>query len=216
MVATLAELRAKPTKARAERKETICTNPEIVARVVELTAKLTSIKLPPAAAGGGGEDGEGPPKKLARQAAVDQAGVRVELAAALAEMEAAEGDLILRATDDGEWRRWVDEHPSRKEGEVGYQRDQEVTFGYCNADDLIDDLATYAYTWEGDRLADGDWALLAENVALPDKKRLAQSVTSMFESRLDFQGWRQSLQETLSALGVSASPATSASAPADS
>lgn len=206
MAKSIADLRANPTTARAERSETICLAPNLVARVVALTEKLTMVVAPPL-----DDDGEptGPPRKMGQGLEPAQRKIRTDLAAALAEMAEHEGEIILRATTDGEWRNWVNAHPARKEDGPGYDRDQEVTFGYCNADDLIDDLGKYAYSWDGDRLADGDWAILAGSIAGPDKKRLASVVTSMFESRLDFRGWRQGLQETLTGLTALPSPAPS-------
>jgi hypothetical protein len=129
-----------------------------------------------------------------------------------------EGELRVRAKrTDGEWRNWANTHPARDEGEPGHDRDLEVAGGYCSADDLLEDLGTYAYSWNGEELADGDWsAVFQDSVAAPDKKLIAQAVVSMYESRLDFRQWRSGLSDSLSRLSASDSPETSESAPDDS
>jgi hypothetical protein len=142
--------------------------------------------------------------------------IRARLAELLDEMAEHEGELRLRASSDGDWRRWVNAHPARDEGQPGHFRDEEVAFGYCNADDLIDSLGTYAHSWNGELLAPDDWAMLAENVGGPDLKQAATAVVAMHESRLDFRQWRSGLSESLRKSNGSDSPAPSKSAPADS
>lgn len=132
-------------------------------------------------------------------------------------MAAEEGELRVRAIQDGEWRRWCDAHPARAEGEPGHERDTEVAAGYCNADDLIDDLGTYAATFDDEPLAEGDWAaIFADSVSMPDKKQIASAVVAMHESRLDFRPWRNALSANLLKLNDSASRGLSESAPDDS
>jgi hypothetical protein len=55
------------------------------------------------------------------------------------------GDLTLRATDGGTWTRWVAAHPAREDNDL----DELVTGGYCNAEDLIEDLGKYVEAWDG-------------------------------------------------------------------
>ena len=124
-----------------------------------------------------------------------------------------EGELRLRALTDGEWRRWVNEHPPREEGKPGHQRDQEVTAGYCNADDLIDALGLWAHAWNGEPLAEGDWDIIAANLGSPDFKAAAQTVVGMHETAVPFRQWRSVLSASLKKLDGSASPAPSASVP---
>ena len=125
----------------------------------------------------------------------------------IGEVAANEGELRVRATSDGEWRRWVDAHPPRVEGETGYRRDVDVAGGYCNADALIDDLGLWASSWDGEPLSDGDWA----NVLAPsiDGARLAKVATSIVEMHViavDFTQVRTGLSASLNRLRVSVSP----------
>ena len=127
-----------------------------------------------------------------------------------------EGELRLRLGDEGKWRQWVDAHPARDEGQAGHLRDLEVTQGYCNADDLIDALGEYVYSYEGDPLTD-DWSeWMSASVAPPDKKALANLVVTMGENRLDIPKWRVGLSDSLNRWRASDSAATSESVPDDS
>lgn len=210
MSKSLADLRANPPKSRPERSVTICLAPHLVAEVQALTDELANMPTytPPAAADG---DRTGPPKRSGQGEDPRAPELRDRLALLLDEMAEHEGELRLRATSDGEWRRWANEHPGREEGQPGHKRDQEVTYGYCDADALIDTLGTYAHSWNGETLGADDWAMLAGNIGGPDLKQIATSVVAMHESRLDFRQWRSGLSATLRRSNVSASPATSAS-----
>lgn len=211
MSKTLAELRANPPKSRPERSVTLCLAPHLVAEVQALTEELAS--LPSQSRTDEGGEPTGPPRKMGQGEHPRATEIRARLAVLLEEMAEHEGELRLRATSDGDWRRWVNEHPGREEDQPGHRRDLEVTFGYCNADDLIDALGTYAYSWNGEPLAPGDWALLADNIGGPDLKQAATAVVAMHESRLDFRQWRSGLSETLLKSSASASPENSGSAP---
>lgn len=229
MTKTLAELRAQPQKqSRPEQSVSICLAPHLVAEVQELTQRLgvlqdelDTLPQPPV-----DEDGErvGPPQKLgagpnprAVEIRAEQAEIRARLKVLLEEMAEHEGEMRLRAGDDGVWRRWVDKNPAREEGGAGYLRDREVTGGYCNADALIETLGDYAHSWNGDPLAAGDWdAVFKDNIGGPDKKKMAQTVVALYESRLDFKQLRSGLSATLSELNAFALLETSTSAPDDS
>lgn len=206
----LAELRANPPKAHIERSYTVCLRPDLLAEVQALTDELANMSQ------SGGEDEPGPPKRAGGPSPRERE-IRARLAELVEEMAEHEGELRLRLGDDGEWRRWVDAHPARDEGQPGHQRDLEVTLGYCNADDLIDNLGTYVYSYDGEPLEPDDWASwMAASVAPPDKKAIANLVVAMSESRLDIPKWRVGLSDSLSRLRDSDSSATSASAPAAS
>ena len=140
---------------------TLCLTPALVAEVQALSEELSSLTIP-----GRSEDGErkGPPRRMGQGTGPREAEIQERLAALLAEMAEHEGELRIRANlTDGEWRRWVNEHPARDEDEPGFDRDQRVTLGYCNADDLLDILndvfAASTYAEWMTRLAgfDGPW-----------------------------------------------------------
>lgn len=207
MPKTLDDLRAAPPSSRPERSLTLCLAPHLVAEVQSLTEEMANLGSPEAE----------PPQRRPRRAG--EGGdprfgvIQSRLAELLAEMAEHEGEMRVRAVrTDGQWWLWCDEHPARPEGQPGHDRDQRVTRGVCNADDLIADLATYAYEWNGDRLGDGDFARIFEPVVgAADKAEMAATVVAMYESRLDFPHWRSGLSANLARLSDSTSPAPSAS-----
>jgi hypothetical protein len=109
------------------------------------------------------------------------ANLRKKLGALREEMAEHTGTLTLIGIEDGKWREWVDAHPARADN----SRDRNVAFGYCNADDLIETLGTYANAWNGEPLAAGDWDWIKSQAAPGDLKELAQLVVSMHEMAVD-------------------------------
>lgn len=203
MPKSLAELRAQKPDALAERAYTLCLAPHLVAEVQMLTEELSELPDPTIE----GHDGErvAAPRRLGEGPNPRAVEIRERLTVLLDEMAEYEGELRLRAKKtDGEWRQWVNEHPARGEDEPGHRRDLEVTFGYCNADALMDDLETYAHAWNGEPLAEGDWAML--KVGNADKKKLATLVAVMYESDLSLPKWRSGLSASLRTERASALP----------
>ena len=208
---SLADLRANPPKSRPERSLTgVSLRGDLVALVKELNDELDSLPEPKVVT-----KARKASQKDADVVTVEEhpryAEIRAELAEIVPEMEAAEGDLRLRANwTDGEWRNWADAHPARPEGQPGHERDRKYFQGACNADALIEKLGNFAHAWDGDPLVDGDWASIFEpNLSPGDKIEAGRLVVSMYESRLDFQRLRSALSDDLSRLADSASPATS-------
>lgn len=209
---SLADLRSAPPASRPERAITICLAPHLVAEVQILTEELETLPFNEAS----DDDAPGPPRKMGESGTNPRAAeIRERLAELLEEMSEHEGELRVRASEDGAWRRWVDAHPPRPEDQPGHRRDQEVAGGYCNADDLIDDLATYAFSWDGDPLGEGDWSrIFADSVGGADKKRIATAIVTMQERGMDLGKWRMGLQSTLRAWRADDSLAASAVRPA--
>lgn len=211
MSKSLADLRADKPTARPERSLTVCLRPDLVARVQALTSELANLPEP-----------ERPKVRKMAEASTPEhprAGeIRDELDALLVEVGEHEGEIVVRANlDDGEWRRWADAHPARPEGQAGHDRDNTVTGGFANADDLIDTLAAYVTTWNGEPLGEGDWAaIFAPVVPLGDKQEMARLIVAMYEGRMDFPQWRSALSAALLRSVASALPATSASPSSDS
>lgn len=198
---SLAELRASKPKSRPERALTLSTAPHLVAEVQALQEELNTLPTAPPS------DDAAPPRRIGVNPEPPRAReIRTRMGELLEEMGQHEGVLRVRAVDDGAWRLWVNEHPAREEGEPGHKRDDEVAGGYCNADDLIEDLGTYAYSWDGEELAAGDWDILRETIAGADLKLVATAVVTMQESRLDFPSWRSALSANLQRSNDSASP----------
>lgn len=215
MAKSLADLRSTPPTERPQRSVgPICLRPDLVARVQALTAELDELPEP-----------EPPRQRKMSEAKAPEppqhpraVEIRAELDALLAEMAEHEGEMVVRATlTDGEWRRWVDAHPPRPEGESGHDRDFRATGGICNADALIDVLGSFAHAWNGEELDEGDWAAVFEPVILSgDKVELARAVVTMYEGRTDFRQWRSVLSAGLRKWDGSASRETSGSAASDS
>lgn len=212
MSKSLADLRAQRPQSRPERSLTVCLAPHLVAEVQQLTEESTRLKPLEA------DESDTAPRRMGQGEHPRAVEIRERLAALLDEMAEHEGELRVRASrTDGEWRNWANEHPARDEGEPGHDRDQRVSYGLCDSDALLDDLATYAYSWNGEPLGDGEFAALIEpSLGSPDKAEMARAVVSMYESRLDFPQWRTSLSANLLRSRDSSSPAPSASPTADS
>ena len=213
MSKTLADLRAAKATSRPERAYTVCLAQHLVAEVGSLTDELASLDA--RSVGEDGEETEGPKKRLGGgPPRVEE--IKARLADLLEEMSEYEGELRIRAVDDGEWRRWTNEHPARDENQPGHKRDQAVTFGYCNADDLIDDLGTYAHSWNGEEMSGDDWTVIAASVSAADKKQIASLVVSMHESDISIPKWRSALSASLASERASNLRNGSASPTADS
>jgi hypothetical protein len=195
MPKSLADLRASRPQSRPERAYTVCLAQHLVAEVGTLTEELQSIAVRAVKADDEDHD-DGPPKRLGEGDPPRAEEIRTRLRELLDEMAEYEGELRVRATrTDGDWRRWTNEHPARDEDEPGHKRDQEVTGGFCNADALIDDLGTYAWSWNGERLEAGDWDVLGVSPA--DQKRIGTLVVSLYESDASIPKWRSALSENL-------------------
>lgn len=197
MTRSLADLRANRPKRLAESSITVCLAPDLVAEMQSLGNELANVTLSSIDEDG---DQKGPPPRLGGDREDPRASeIRERMAALLLEIADNEGEFRLRATKtDGEWRRWCNANPARKEDEAGYERDLRVTAGHCNADALIDDLGVYVVGWNGDELEGSDWVdVFAASVGLPDKAQMASAVVSMYEVRLDFPQWRNNLSAGL-------------------
>lgn len=218
MSKTLAQLRESKPTSRPERTLPLCLAPHLVAEVQALTEELQDLPLQRFTADNGEE--AGPPRRMVNPAPDPRATeIQDRLTELLAEMAEHEGSLRIRASDDGDWRRWVNAHPARRgpvkgtkdvpatAGEPGWERDFDVTRSICNADDLIDSLGTYAYAWDDERIGEGDWEILSANIGNADKKGIARQVVAMHETEMDLPKWRGTLSATLRSGSDSPSPA---------
>ena len=210
MSKSIADLRAEKAAARPERSLTLCLAPNLVAEMQTLSSELEHIGTE-AAAAGPRRQGQGDPPRVAE--------IQARLAELLEQMAEYEGELGIRANlTDGDWRRWCNDHPARDEGYPGHEFDQRVTYGYCNADDLLDDLGPFVHTWNSEPLSAEDWSEAIEPRTAPgDKLEIARYVVAMYEGgSADFRPRRIALQSNLKRLSDFASPAPSASATTDS
>ena len=173
MSKSLAELRQSPRVGMPERSYSLCLAPGLVSEVQMLLGDLED------AVAESSDEGASRPKRMADSGRVK--GIQQRLAAISEEMKEHTGSLTLRAVEGGQWRRWVDEHPARE----GVARDAKVAYGACNADDLMDDLGAYAVAWNGEPLADGDWAWIESNASNGDLMEIVSLVVKMHETVVD-------------------------------
>lgn len=216
MKQTLDHLRSSKPKARPERSVTLCLAPDLVGDVQALVEERSALMQSRAIQ----DDPEagGKPRRAGQGVCKREREINTELAALFEKIVEHEGEMRLRATwTDGEWRRWVDAHPPREEGTSGHEFDQRAAHGICHGADLIEELGAFAFEWNGEKMAPGDWDdIFAPVVGGGDKATMAQAIVGMYESRLDFQQWRSSLSATLSRLNAFDSAQTSPSPNADS
>lgn len=179
---SLKDLRAGDAKvALAERSYSLCLRRDLVAKVDRLTDALSTAQVNQASV----DPDAAPPKRKGQGPDAEVKRIRAELSALRDELEDNTGELRLRAISDGEWRRFVNEHPARD----GNDRDETLAFGICNGDDLVDSLARWAHAWEGEPLAADDWErIFAPNAAGGDLRSLAQIVVQMQEVADDPKG----------------------------
>jgi len=208
---SLADLRANPQPSPAQRSTKVCAAPDLVAELISLAEDLNN--LPEVVVDDDGKPA-GPPRRVGQGPDAERAELQRRYDEMHAKMSAASRVLVVRdVIGDGAWRRWCNEHPARDEGEPGHNRDREVAGGYCNADDLLDSLGRFAYSWDGELIGDGDWELLSKRFAPSDKKRIATLVTSMYDGNLDIPKLLSDLRPILSESAVSGSVGISASVP---
>lgn len=212
---SLADLRANPpTEARQEEPFDLVLRPDIAERVRELQVELADLPEPV----------EKPRKLSQSKAEVIEhprvVEIREQMQALMAEAEAASGTLVVRANlTDGEWVRWASENPPRdpEKDRAGAMRDLRVTKGLVNVDALVADLGRFAWTWNGDRLVDGDWErIFANSVIHGDKLRMAERIVGFYEGRQDFPSWRRALSDALTKWSAGEPPEGSGSPTSDS
>lgn len=184
MSKSLAEMRQSKATSLPERSHRICLASALIAEVQALTEEQAHLEIP---RGSDEDEPSGPPQRLGQGEPARAAEIRDRLAELWDEMDEHTGELRLRAIDNGEWRRWVDEHPARE----GNDRDGRVAFGVCNGDDLLDSLGKWAQSWNGEPLAEGDWEFIRAKAAGGDLVAMAHSVVAMQEAEVDLPKLRR-------------------------
>lgn len=189
---SLTDLRNGTATARKERVYPICLRLDLMAEV--------DLLLSQAASRAQGDD-EGQPQRLNPEKSDD---ATERLKALEVEIDDATGDLRLRAIPDGEWRRWVNDHPARE----GDERDEQLAYGFCNTDDLASDLERWALSWNGEDLKPGDWkTLILPNASGGDLKALVNLVVNMQEAADDPKWLLRGLRSARSSSDSDPSPA---------
>lgn len=169
---TLADLRSGSAPAALpEASYPLCLRRDLLAEADRLARELQAIPVV--------DDDDAPPRRVGEGLPPKVDDLRARLSAVYDEMDEATGELGLRAITDGEWRRWVNEHPAREDD----QRDAIIGYGLCNADDLAADLGKWIASWEGEPLAVDDWSkVFAPKLAGGDLKNLVAIVVQLQEA----------------------------------
>lgn len=190
MSKSLAELRQSSRVGLPTRSFPLCLAPKLAGEVQELLDELQAAMIREAAQTKGDESAA-PPKRMGER--LRSAEIRERLAEVQAEAEEHTGTLTLQGFTEGQWRIWCDEHPAREDN----KRDDEIAHGYCNADDLVDELWRWAHSWNGEpmkppsfdsegKMTDlGDWSIIRENAAPAEIKQLAGLVVAIHENAVN-------------------------------
>lgn len=174
---SLDDLRKGSTAAALpERSYALCIRRDLLAEMDRLDRDLATQRIAAA------DEDKKPPARKGQGEDPAAVAIRTRIAELDTQIDENTGDLTLRAIQDGEWRRFADDHPARD----GNERDQSITYGFCNTDDLIANLNLWAARWNDDQLGDGDWdTLLAPTASGGDLKALANLVVQMQEAADD-------------------------------
>lgn len=178
MSKSLAELRQSSRVGLPTRSYPLCLAPKLAGEVQSLLDELQAAMIREAAQTKGDESAA-PPKRMGER--LRSAEIRERLAEVQAEAEEHTGTLTLQGLTEGQWRIWCDEHPAREDN----KRDDEIAHGYCNADDLVDNLGLFAHQWNGEDLKAGDWEFIRENAAPAEIKQLASLVVAIHENAVN-------------------------------
>lgn len=170
---TLAELRASKKVSLPERTYPLCLSQSLVAEAQSLEEERQSLaEAKPT------DDGKGkPPTRVGEKADPRIAEIEARFEALMEEMREHTGELRLRGTTAGEWRRWADDNPARKDSKI----DEDAAYGLCDASALLATLGQYAVAWNSDALAPGDWDFIESKAAPGDLKELCRLVVQMHE-----------------------------------
>lgn len=200
MPKTLAQIRESENTGGPRRSIRMCLATGLLAEMQSLTTELAEVL---SKSGRGGDDDEArPPTRLGNPEPPRVAEIQARMAELDDELGEHTGELVIQGIDDGEWGRWVDAHPPREEGERGYDRDARTAFGICNADALKDDLGRYAFSWNGEPLAEGDWDVIRKNAAPGDLKEMCQTVVMMHETAVDLPKLRELWREGMTSVNA--------------
>jgi hypothetical protein len=190
MSKSIAEMRAsRSTPRRPERTMEMCLAQDVAGEIASLLRRrnelATEVRL--------NEDGQavhpdGSPAKAAEGGTSPEvAEINDRLRVLYAEMNEHTGELTLRGIDAGDWRRWVDEHPARIDGQdnngrpIDHPFDADVAYGFCNATDLLARLGDFVVSWNGEPVSREDWDFLRANAVGGDLKQAARLVVQMHE-----------------------------------
>lgn len=185
MSKSLAEIRGSASTSLPERTYRLCLAQALVAEVQSLTTEKANLEAEEPRRN---DDEDGPKPRVGQGQNPRLAEIKARLEQIIGEMNEHTGELRLRATTAGEWRRWVDAHPARETGldkrgvPILHPADADVAYGFANASDLLDNLGAYVVAWNGEPLQAGDWDFIMGKAAGGDLKELCRIVVQMHET----------------------------------
>lgn len=174
---TLAELRARKPKSLPTHVMRITLEQELIADTERLEMEKSDLMVEFQRTDAEGER-TGPPLKAGVGKPKRVVEIDEELRVLYDKIRESEGELLLRGITGGDWQAWKDDHPPRPENVT----DLQVTYGLCNASELLEDLDQFVTAWNGEDLADGDWnGWLKDAVAAGDLRDMVTAVVAMQE-----------------------------------
>lgn len=202
----LSELKSSPDVGRPERTVTVCVSGKLVRELEAAAAELQEAQQELAAerfrVGADDEEPKGPPKRVGERSRIPELEQRVADLTAKADgiqgrMRENSVALLLRAIDQGAWRRWVLEHPARTEwvrtggtdddptGDERVVARDRLAAGVCDLDALAEDLGRFIAEYDGEPASDDWWAFLSENGAGGDMISAASHVVALHENNVN-------------------------------
>lgn len=202
----LSELKSSPDVGRPERTVTVCVSGKLVRELEQAALELQEAQQELAAerfrVGADDEEPKGPPKRVGDKSRIPELEQRV--ADGEAKVEGIRGrmrdksvTLLLRAIDQGAWRRWVQSHPARTEwvrtggtdddptGDERIIARDRLAAGVCDLDALATDLGTFIAEYDGEPASDDWWTFLSENGAGGDMISAASHVVALHENNVN-------------------------------
>lgn len=182
---TLAELRAqsgpKPLP-RTTKVVTLVEGQHLLAESEELANELLTIAREATRVDADGER-TGPPRKAGERPTLgpraDEIKARQEQIPD--ELAGFQGEIGLRGITGGEWQRFKDENPPRKDN----ANDAKWTRGNCDSAALFAALGRFVGSWDGENVTADDWdKWLSERITYADRRDLVLSVVDMHEQGL--------------------------------
>lgn len=187
MSKSIAEMQATARPAtNAGHGYELCLEQDLVREVQRLQVEKTNLEV--AAKRAEAEQGSAQTQRKMAEGAdprIEEIDQRLEVI--YDQMREHTGWLGLKRELAGEWHRWREAHPAREVGQDAQGRpiisdvDQEVTYGKCNALDLLERLGDFAGWWNDDPIQPGEWDYIAGRAAPGDLMGIVSAIILMQE-----------------------------------
>jgi hypothetical protein len=182
---TLAELRAQSGPQplpRSSKVVTLIEGQHLLAESEALAEELLTIAREASRTDADGER-TGPPRKAGEGAALPPRAeeIKARQEAILDELANHQGEIGLHGITGGEWQRFKDDHPPRKDN----ANDVRWTGGHCDSSALFSTLGRFVASWDGEPVSEKDWdEWLADRITYADRRDLVPAVVQMHEQGL--------------------------------